>query len=71
MSTFGIADIPAEILEMVLDFLHDDTSTLYASSLVARDWLFATRYHTFSRVILSETPQCRRRLPKDNVHLIS
>lgn len=53
---------------MVLDFLHDDTSTLYASSLVARDWLFATRYHTFSRVILSETPQCRRRLPKDNVH---
>ena len=53
---------------MVLDFLHDDTSTLYASSLVTRDWLFATRYRTFSRVILSETPEFRRRLPKDNVH---
>jgi len=45
---------PVEIDERIIDFLHDDFLALCASSLVHRSWISATRYHIFSRAIISQ-----------------
>lgn len=45
--------IPTELIEIILDILHDDCLSLYSSSLVSRIWIFTTRYHIFNRLVLS------------------
>ena len=64
----GISDVPIEIIETILDFLHDDPSALYSSSLVCRNWLSSPRYHIFNRVLLNEVEQLSRRVLQENVH---
>ncbi|TCD66774.1 hypothetical protein EIP91_000965 [Steccherinum ochraceum] len=39
--------IPLELVDIILDYLHDDKPTLAACSLVSRDWRPSTRYHLF------------------------
>jgi hypothetical protein len=48
----GISDMPTEILERILDLLHDDAAALYSASLVARAWVAAPRHHMFHRTII-------------------
>ncbi|RXW24954.1 hypothetical protein EST38_g920 [Candolleomyces aberdarensis] len=47
-------DLPYEILECILDYLHDDPETLRICSLVHRSWLPATRYHLLNPTIISQ-----------------
>jgi hypothetical protein len=49
-----ISNAPTEILEKILDFLHDDHAALYAASLVSRAWVSRPRYHLFGQIVLHE-----------------
>ncbi|KAJ7248466.1 hypothetical protein C8J57DRAFT_1522434 [Mycena rebaudengoi] len=44
-----IFDFPQELIDLVLDFTHDDKPTLMACSLVSRTWTTSSRYHMFYR----------------------
>ncbi|KAJ7116104.1 hypothetical protein C8R43DRAFT_1112965, partial [Mycena crocata] len=46
-------DLAQELVDIILDFLHDDRGSLLSSSLVAWKWVPATRYHIFERVAIS------------------
>jgi len=41
--------IPPEIIDQVIDYVHKDTRTLVACSLVARIWVPTTRLHLFAK----------------------
>ena len=45
-------ELPPELTDRIIDFLHDEPKTLAACSLVARSWTIASRYHLFSMVVL-------------------
>lgn len=47
-----VVQIPLDLIEWVIDYLHDDKHALYACSLVHPDWLPTARYHTFRSVEL-------------------
>ncbi|KAF7315999.1 hypothetical protein MIND_00117200 [Mycena indigotica] len=49
----AVASLAQELVDAILDFLHDDRASLLQSSLVARQWVPATRYHLFQRITLS------------------
>jgi len=49
--------IPPELVDRIIDFLHDQPKALTACSLVARSWTVTSRYHQFSMVALI-TPRC-------------
>ncbi|KAK0434145.1 hypothetical protein EV421DRAFT_1841651, partial [Armillaria borealis] len=40
--------IPQELLDYILDFLHDDVPTLRTCSLVSHAFLPCSRYHIYS-----------------------
>lgn len=42
--------LPQELIDTIVDFLHNDTPTLIACSLVASNWLPSTRFHLFGTV---------------------
>lgn len=42
-----MADIPAEIRDIIIDYLRDDHRSLKACSLVCHAWLDSSRYHLF------------------------
>ena len=48
----SFADLPQEILDQVIDFLHDDKKALAGCSLVAHAWLHPARSHLFHRLRL-------------------
>ncbi|KAJ7438364.1 hypothetical protein B0H11DRAFT_1829309, partial [Mycena galericulata] len=48
MSTYA-----QELIDTILDFLHDDRASLLSSSLVGRTWVPATRYHIFERIAIN------------------
>jgi hypothetical protein len=45
-------NIPQELLDYIIDFLHDDYSALTCCSSVSRQWHTSTRYHLFSSIKL-------------------
>jgi hypothetical protein len=45
-------ELPPELIDRVIDFLHNDPKALAACSLVASSWIATSRYHRFSRVKL-------------------
>jgi hypothetical protein len=55
---------PLDAIGIVIDFLHNDTASLSACSLVCNNWLPFTRYHLFRHVDIihyrSKWPQKRR-----------
>jgi len=49
-------EIPPELVDRIIDFLHDQPKALAACSLVARSWTVTSQYHQFSTVWLT-TPE--------------
>ena len=45
-------ELPPELIDRVIDFLHDEPKALAACSLVASSWTTTSRYHLFSTVKL-------------------
>ncbi|KIP02383.1 hypothetical protein PHLGIDRAFT_79196, partial [Phlebiopsis gigantea 11061_1 CR5-6] len=39
-----------ELVDHIIDFLHNDPATLRSCTLVAHTWLPSSRFHLFSRV---------------------
>ncbi|KAJ6477213.1 hypothetical protein DFH09DRAFT_1006415 [Mycena vulgaris] len=56
-------DLAQELIDTILDFLHDDLESLLASSLVARKWVPAPRYHIFERIAINHFVAGRRGHP--------
>nr|GAT46366.1 predicted protein [Mycena chlorophos] len=48
----NLLNLPGEILDHIVDFLHDDAFTLRTCSLVCRALVPAARFHTFQHVAL-------------------
>ncbi|KAJ7190166.1 hypothetical protein GGX14DRAFT_483628 [Mycena pura] len=55
------SDLAQELVDAIVDFLHNDRATLLSSSLVARKWVPATRHHLFERIAIH---QFRHRGPR-------
>ena len=45
-------EFPPELVDRIIDFLHDEPRALTACSLVARSWTPASRYHRFDTIKL-------------------
>ncbi|KAF7354059.1 hypothetical protein MVEN_01093100 [Mycena venus] len=45
--------LPPEVIDLIIDNLHDQPSTLRACSLVGRNWLDGSRHHLFNRIYLT------------------
>ncbi|KAJ6567414.1 hypothetical protein DFH09DRAFT_984067 [Mycena vulgaris] len=43
---------PPELVDVLLDFVHSDSATLSACTLVCRDWLPSARFHLLSQLAL-------------------
>jgi hypothetical protein len=67
-TTTGIFNMPPEIFERILDFLHDDRAALFSASLVSREWVRTPRHHLFHRTAVTELYGRDRMVLKDNVH---
>ena len=48
--------IPNDIVECVLDFLHDDKSSLLASSVVSKSWIVPCQTHLFNSLRIVGAP---------------
>ena len=42
--------IPPELIDQIIDYLYNDSKSLNACALAARDWLPSTRYHRFRSI---------------------
>ena len=42
--------LPQELTDIVIDYLHDDTSSLQACSVVCRSWLPSSHWHLFYKI---------------------
>jgi len=42
--------LPPEVIDLIIDFLHDDKPSLAACTLISKDFLPSTRFHLFSEV---------------------
>lgn len=47
------ATLAPEIIDVIIDHLHDDTATLCAFSLTCKKLLLSNRYHLFSHIVIS------------------
>lgn len=45
--------LPPEVIDLIIDYLHDHRGTLRACSLVGRNWLGGSRHHLFDGVYLA------------------
>jgi len=54
---FGILKLPRELLDIIIDHLHDDEEALFACSLVSRDWVPPSHYHLFSSLRFTATTE--------------
>lgn len=59
--------LPPELIDMVIDFLHNDRPSLLACSLVCRSWLPESRVHLFHTVHVQTV---RSALPSENVSFL-
>ncbi|KAF8632706.1 hypothetical protein AX15_001730 [Amanita polypyramis BW_CC] len=46
-----MADVPQELVDLVIDSIHDDYRSLLTASLVCRTWYLSTRPHLFRRAV--------------------
>src|ERR1700761_3490794 len=49
------ATLPPEVIDLIIDHLHNDPLTLEACSLVSRNWLSSSRHHLFGSVYIRVT----------------
>jgi len=47
--------VPAELTDVVVDFLHDDKKSLGNCALVSKEWLSVARYHLFREIYIHES----------------
>jgi len=47
-------ELPPELVDRIIDFLHMEPKALAACSLTARSWTAATRYHRFGVAVLGD-----------------
>ena len=52
--------IPPEIVNQIINHAHDDTKTLTACSLTAKDWVPSTRLHLFKKLSLLSAHEVAR-----------
>ncbi|KAJ6492022.1 hypothetical protein C8R45DRAFT_990233 [Mycena sanguinolenta] len=45
--------LPPEVIDLIIDYLHDHPPTLRTCSLISRNWLGGSRYHLFNGLYLS------------------
>lgn len=50
-----IPELPQELIDQIIDHLHNDEKALYECSLVSHDWLDASRVHKFAKITLGRT----------------
>lgn len=48
-------ELPQELIDMIIDFLHDDKTTLSTCCLVSRYWVVSSRLHFFRKIVLRYT----------------
>ncbi|KAJ7582263.1 hypothetical protein C8J56DRAFT_245777 [Mycena floridula] len=48
-------EFPQELVDYIIDHVHDSTETLLACALVCRSWLPSARFHLFSDITISES----------------
>ncbi|KAF8480618.1 hypothetical protein JB92DRAFT_2611097, partial [Gautieria morchelliformis] len=46
--------LPGELIDQVIDHLHDDSPSLRACCLTCRAWAPSARFHIFHDIVLSE-----------------
>ncbi|KAJ6588072.1 hypothetical protein B0H19DRAFT_900559, partial [Mycena capillaripes] len=51
-----IPELPQELVDMVVDNLHDDIPSLESCSLAARTFLASTRTHIFNKIEIKPPP---------------
>lgn len=54
MRGITIYHLPPEVVDYIIDFLHDDTRALKACVLTCRVWLSSARHHLFSSLLIRE-----------------
>ena len=50
--TPGCLPFPQEILDLIIDHLHDEPATLKTSCLVSKAWVQRARKHLFAHIVL-------------------
>ena len=74
----GATTICPEIIDIIIDFLHDDKHTLQTCALVSKSWLPASRYHLTRSITVDSRNACTFRrllccrhstLPSSILHL--
>ncbi|KZT65546.1 hypothetical protein DAEQUDRAFT_731233 [Daedalea quercina L-15889] len=60
MSSTSHLELPLELLEYTVDYLHDDVHALRTCSLTCQSLLPVTRLHLFRCIILRRVPDCLR-----------
>ncbi|KAJ7717912.1 hypothetical protein DFH07DRAFT_1068133 [Mycena maculata] len=53
MTSFPEPILPPEVIDLIIDDLHDHPLTLRACSLVSRNWLATSRHHLFDELYLT------------------
>ncbi|KAI0094839.1 hypothetical protein BDY19DRAFT_914852 [Irpex rosettiformis] len=48
--------LPQEVIDMIIDFLHDDRRTLKSCAEVAKSWVRVSYYHLFRKFRIEATP---------------
>ncbi|KAJ7445912.1 hypothetical protein FB451DRAFT_1055474, partial [Mycena latifolia] len=62
------SDLAQELIDTILDFLHDDRESLLSSSLVSRKWVPAPRYHIFEQIAINHLVTGRQGRFRDTAH---
>ncbi|KAF7358872.1 hypothetical protein MSAN_01227400 [Mycena sanguinolenta] len=52
MLSSSVPILPPEVIDLIIDYLHDHPPTLRICSLISRDWLGGSRYHLFNGLYL-------------------
>ncbi|KAJ3477617.1 hypothetical protein NLI96_g10339 [Meripilus lineatus] len=50
-------EIPQELVDNIIDHLHDDTPSLIVTSLVSKAWMHSSRFHLFSSIDIVDDPE--------------
>jgi len=68
LNDFGkpIPQLPQELVDHIIDHLHDDPVTLNSCALVCHTWLPTSRLHIFSKISLKVTPAAGHLAPSDS-----
>ena len=61
--------IPGEIVDIIIDYLHDDKRSLATCGLICHKWYNRSRFHLFGSICLANNTQTLLYLPSTQSHL--